>query len=125
MYETTEEEYKEFVKWLTHYRMLFRLVDWIIAPKWDDLNNPDTRAECSAYIDTHFAEVCLNKHADGPCSIRETALHEMVHVLLASSQQLGSRRFVDEDRLISEHERETIHVANIIRTLEEENDSDG
>ena len=51
MYETTEEEFKEFAKWTKHYMHLFRLMDWRIIPVWEDLENEEYDARGMAQED--------------------------------------------------------------------------
>lgn len=105
----TEKHYKLFQNYCFEYQKKFELMNWNIAFEFKKLG--DGRAQAAFDLEAHNVTLGLNtewnetvvKYSDE--KLKDTAKHEMLHVLLARLGELGQYRYVMQRELVAaEHE---------------------
>lgn len=117
--QTTTEQFDEFVKQCWYYIDMFELNDWQYtfnhAPAPD--SGPQNMAGALCNLVQRTVTMCFNDNPIAPTDdegIKESAKHEVIHVLLASLGGLAHERFVRHDELIAAEEA---LVQKLIRLL--------
>lgn len=122
MAKTTQKQFKEFKRWCGYYRDIFGLMDWQVYVGMKPLKPANTTATVDTDVAARTAAVLLNDRPTRPhdaISMRETACHEMFHVLLTEFNCLARYRHATEDELEIINERNVVQLTNIIRKLED------
>ena len=107
-----------FKKWCEHYRKLLGIMNWDFKYK-HELLDEDNQASVNTNYVGKMATIWLNKkYSLRQSDLRNTALHEIIHVFLAESICISSSRFITQEELDSQHEKDVIHLTRVIRELE-------
>ena len=111
----TKKEFNLFVEECEKWQKYFQLNDWRIDYYFEKLNG--ATASCYRILEDKVAEITLNtiigRDDNSTClsHLKETALHEVLHILLSDITLLAQKRFISKDEIdIAEH--------SLIRKLE-------
>lgn len=104
-YKTTKKDFAEFCKWVRHYMKEFGLNDWTVYFAHEEVKGGV--ASCSARIISRGVTFTLSTEPlvanKEELNIKETALHEVIHLLIAPvSHLVGSYTSEDEWRQADE-----------------------
>jgi ribosome-associated translation inhibitor RaiA len=119
----TEKQYAYFKKQIKHYVKLFGMKDWKFMTVFSGLENSAMAAVSEIDANNRAVTIYLNVITTGSETeqfFREVALHEVIHIILSVSHQLGSNRFTSESEYLDAHEREVVHMTIAIRELEDQ-----
>lgn len=98
--KTTSQDFDLFRRYCAEYAKAWCLEQWDITYKHTDLSEQGFNASCSLNLEGYQATICLSTVWDArmptktPHRLRESAKHEMLHVLLGRLAELGQYRFV-------------------------------
>ena len=116
---TTKAQFELFKKWCKHWAYRFQLNGWRFDFHLDDIG--DNQAQVSRDFIGCVATVVLNtnilKLTDKTFNetIKNTAKHEMIHVLLGNHTALANSRFVQSDEIVKSEEELARKLEFIIR----------
>ena len=109
MIKITKQQFQFFEKECRRWIDIFELNNWeveIIHKKLEDGSYAKTITNLNGYVATTF----LTKEWDDedlPCTkeeIAKTALHEVLHLLIARTRALSNSRYVSKDEIIGAEE---------------------
>lgn len=117
MHKTTKEDFEIFRKEAKKYIDIFELNNWEVA--FAITKKEGVMGSCEHSLQGYTATLFLcNKWEDEikPCTpetIKETAKHEVIHLLLGRFSECGEARFVNRDEL-NEAEEELVRRLEFI-----------
>lgn len=119
--EVTQEEFEEFKRWCGHYKVVFGLMEWDFYYEMDD--SDAHISECRFDTFGYIATIALSKKGDAlikakPEWMRDSALHEVLHIILSHIGIMARERFTTKYEIDVEEERLTNLFQNIIRKME-------
>jgi len=115
---TTDADFDIFKTEIQRLIKQFHLNGWNIY--YENKDNDNTcNASVVTDVVTRAATFRLSKKIFlyTPDEIKETALHEVCHLILADIDDLAYSRFVSKEEIIKESERTTNLIANILTEL--------
>lgn len=118
--KTTEDDFREFCKFVADAVEIFGLRDWSIT--FAHRNIPNRHAQTRYQAGRRVATITLAKVWDvtpTSCSLHDVAQHEVLHVCLADLYTLGTDRYTTERALDDAEEAVVVRLQNAIRRLME------
>jgi len=116
MIKISDKNYKQFVKWCRHYQRLFGLMSYNL---WFEHTNLSEYTYASIKTNVENATVTLwfNTEMGDYCqrqSPRETAKHEMLHILAAKLVHCAKERITTQEQIDIEWEHLTVTLQGLI-----------
>ena len=107
MFELNKKHERAFWKAVTEFVAKLRVVDWTIRTDVKDMDPVDDRtlADCQPDPDFAVATITLYRNWEKdptPEHIKETAFHEVLHVVMSRLMELARERYVTEKQLDDE-----------------------
>jgi len=99
---------REFIK----YQKLLGLTGWDVSFTIKEL--PNSLAQIHYVASDCNAEVFLNSSLPSSTSLRKTAKHEAIHLLLARYDYIASARYIDAEELTFANEEIVVKLTDII-----------
>lgn len=115
---TTKKQFDLFKKHCLHYQKVFGLVSWRLYFKIGNMENESAYGETDADVDGHYAAIHIEKYTNMSAKeIKETALHEIIHIVLARYRRDAFSRHTTS-REICEAEEEVVNTfENILKDI--------
>ena len=113
--KTTKKEFEVFEKACRKYIEFWGLYNWDIYIDKQKLDG--TIAETWFKTSTNTATIWLNENQDSIYDMKETACHEVCHIVIADLEYCGRSRFQDEDAFYKCSETLTKLISNKIYPL--------
>lgn len=117
MHKITKEHFDYFKKRCEYWKDLFGLKNWHILCIRTEID-ADYFASLEADVNGYCATIYLNKRRHWPVtrdSLDYSALHEIVHVVLARYRSTAKARFVNEAELHEAEEEAVRTICSVIR----------
>lgn len=114
-YKTTLEQFETFKNYINYYLTEFNLTDWLVYFDFCKLKNRN--AECSTDILGRAVTFSLNTqiYYTDENEIKECALHEVCHLLIADISDLAYKRSVTFDQIEQATESVTRRIQSLLK----------
>jgi len=114
--KTTVKEFKFFQQCCHNIITKLGLTEWSIY--YDMITLKDCYASCDIDADNLNVTINLSKYHhgeedDSKIFLKKTAIHEVIHILLAKLTKLAGNRYITEKELLSEEES----IVNILEKI--------
>ena len=117
MHKITKEHFAYFKKRCKHWQDVFGLKNWELFFSHTSMDQ-DEYSACTRRLDGYVATLFLAKQRDWPVtkdSLDYSALHEILHLLLARLSTNARTRFIQEADLLESEEEAVRTLCSVIR----------
>jgi len=113
--KATNEEFDTYRNEVKRLLSLFRVNDWSVYFDLEDC--PGSQAELITNYTSHVCTFVLSKKLKGDVDVKNSALHEVCHLLISDLSDLNYSRFVTQDEVTRACEATTIKLQSILKEL--------
>ena len=108
------DKLKRFKKHCLRYQKVFRLYEWDLFIEYSD-NEKTQLGSMNSNWNSSSARVMLNKnYPHTEATLKRTAKHEMIHLLLERLDSLARQRFCNDESIESANEHLVNRLMNLI-----------
>lgn len=116
--KTTKKDFKLFKKECRKWIKKFGLTEWLISFKHEKLKD-DREAECRSHYTAKWVYLGLSSELQDYDKsrkyIKDCALEEVIHLMLASMSELSRQRFTRESELNKAEHEIVMRIMHVLR----------
>jgi len=115
---TTKDHFERFVDCCKHFISEWGLTDWDV--RYTHKTDPQNMATCIVDADSHIAVINMSRswNSIDDHLVRETAMHEVAHILYGDMICAAVNRYLTEQELTRAMEVTANRIVSLVRRME-------